>query len=412
MRIYKIPAQILLFLALFSIAISPIPVTAGAEEDLDALQQQINALAAQRQDIQNQLDQNNYTIYGYSAQASKLAGEAQIYQNQIDQLNLEIQKLEVGIAKLEKEISDLQADIIEREAEITGLEKESNKRIKTSYMNFRTYGINFEVGNNIIFNDSINSYFKNSQYKELMQDDTNDMLVHLFNLKVELEAKKEDLASKLLKSQNDKVEVNTKLADVNERKGELDVKLNAYYAEIGLLNNQNSNYQSSINNLSNEEMMLQAQAFLIMQEIMKTTVPTGVYVLAGTVIGVQGCTGYCFGEHLHFSVYMSGVPVDPCSQLEGGVGCGNGGPLKAPLRGNVSFNSGFGMRWGVLHDGIDITAFPLGQSFVYAAHDGYLERGVDCWHHNMGYPTDGCANYARIHNPDTGVTTGYWHLAH
>ncbi len=415
LRNYKILAQILLFLALFSTAVGPIPVLAeGEQERYDELQEQIAELQRQRGDIQNLLNSNQYTISGYNSQIAQLFGEAQVYQNQIDELNLQIEQLQIRIQKLEKEIAELKIDIEKRETEITGLEKESNKRIKTSYMNYRTYGINFEVGNNILFNDSVNSYFKNSQYKELIQNDTNDLLVNLFNLKVELEAKKEDLATKLLETQNDKEEVDIKVADANEKKGELDVKLNKYYYEVNQLNSQNANYQNSINALSDQEMKIHAEAVLVMQEIMRTSVTTGQYVLAGTIIGIQGCTGYCFGEHLHFSVYVNGNSVNPCSMLEGGVGCGSGGPLKAPLRGNVSFNSGYGTRCFngecVLHDGIDITGFPLGGTFVYAANDGYIQRGQDCWHYNMGYQTNGCANYVKVSNPDTGVTTGYWHL--
>lgn len=43
----------------------------------------------------------------------------------------------------------------------------------------------------------------------------------------------------------------------------------------------------------------------------------GVYVEAGEVIGLAGCTGSCTGEHLHFEVYAHGKPVDPLRYLGG-----------------------------------------------------------------------------------------------
>ena len=35
----------------------------------------------------------------------------------------------------------------------------------------------------------------------------------------------------------------------------------------------------------------------------------------GDVIGYVGCTGHCFGDHLHFEVRINGVPTDPLAYL-------------------------------------------------------------------------------------------------
>jgi murein DD-endopeptidase MepM/ murein hydrolase activator NlpD len=41
----------------------------------------------------------------------------------------------------------------------------------------------------------------------------------------------------------------------------------------------------------------------------------GASVSQGQVIGYVGCTGHCFGDHLHFEVRMNGSPVDPMGYL-------------------------------------------------------------------------------------------------
>jgi murein DD-endopeptidase MepM/ murein hydrolase activator NlpD len=44
-------------------------------------------------------------------------------------------------------------------------------------------------------------------------------------------------------------------------------------------------------------------------------VGSGAFVSQGQVIGYVGCTGYCFGAHLHFEVRVNGSPVDPLAYL-------------------------------------------------------------------------------------------------
>lgn len=43
--------------------------------------------------------------------------------------------------------------------------------------------------------------------------------------------------------------------------------------------------------------------------------PTGGIVPRGALVGYVGCTGHCFGAHLHFEVRISGRPVDPLPYL-------------------------------------------------------------------------------------------------
>ena len=41
----------------------------------------------------------------------------------------------------------------------------------------------------------------------------------------------------------------------------------------------------------------------------------GAAVRQGQVIGLVGCTGHCFGDHLHFETRVGGRPVDPQEYL-------------------------------------------------------------------------------------------------
>ncbi len=44
-------------------------------------------------------------------------------------------------------------------------------------------------------------------------------------------------------------------------------------------------------------------------------VGSGQSVAQGDVIGYVGCTGHCYGDHLHFEVRVGGVPTDPMGYL-------------------------------------------------------------------------------------------------
>jgi murein DD-endopeptidase MepM/ murein hydrolase activator NlpD len=47
----------------------------------------------------------------------------------------------------------------------------------------------------------------------------------------------------------------------------------------------------------------------------RIAVSNGEAVTQGQVIGYVGCTGHCFGPHLHFEVRVNGAPVDPLGYL-------------------------------------------------------------------------------------------------
>ena len=46
-----------------------------------------------------------------------------------------------------------------------------------------------------------------------------------------------------------------------------------------------------------------------------SSISAGGSVSQGQVVGYVGCTGHCFGPHLHFEVRVNGSAVDPLGYL-------------------------------------------------------------------------------------------------
>lgn len=81
---------------------------------------------------------------------------------------------------------------------------------------------------------------------------------------------------------------------------------------------------------------------------------------------------------------------------------GVGGPARVPLVGRYTVTSEFGMRWGRLHDGIDLSAG--GGAQVVAAAGGTI------WDVGSDGPTSGRGNFIYV-DVGGGVIHGYFHLA-
>ncbi|MCA9381431.1 hypothetical protein KC678_04150, partial [Candidatus Dojkabacteria bacterium] len=386
------------------------------EEQLKALEAEINAINKEKQELQGVIDSHQYKIEGYSDQIAQIHGEVLVFQKEIDSLALEVRELEINIELLDKKIKETESEIEEIKQNVVVLEKESKARIEDNYIKFRLTSDGSVSETNIFTTEDINAYFKDSQYISLIQEDTNKILINLADLKDELEVKKAELATKLKEVNKEKEAIQVKQDDLELKRDEIDRKKAAYYERINAEQSQIANTQQAIAVFSQEEAQKSSQAEAIRQQIFNSYNPVvqGEWVAAGRPIGNQGCTGLCTGPHLHFMVAVNGQWQDPCGYLKPGGpvgGCGWGNALDWPIGGTVYYTSGFGNRcysWNGatkcdFHAAIDLAGVPS-DTVVFAAHDGYAYKGTDPYG----------ANYVIIcqnQNCNEGIKTGYWHLS-
>ncbi len=413
---------ILLVFVVLTISVGLIPARTepvsgkSLEEELKDLEKEIQKIRDQKAQLQEQINNSEYVIGGYNEQISRIHGEVLVFQAEIDELQLEVQELEINILLLEEEIEENKKEIERITKNVYSLEKESKARIEDNYIKFRLTSGGSVDETNIFNTESINAYFKDSQYITIIQEDTNKILLDLADLKDELEAKKLELDEKLKQVNKEKEAIEVKRNDLEKRRDEIDQKKNAYYEQIYAYQREIQNAQGSIAVFTQEEATKQSEAEQIRQAIFNSYNPvtSGEWVGAGRPIGNQGCTGLCTGPHLHFMVADNGNWVDPCGYLKSGGpvgGCGWGDRLEWPVQGTVYYTSGYGNRcflWNGanycdFHAAIDLAAQPA-NAVVFAAHDGYAYKGTDSYG----------ANYVIIcekENCNEGIKTGYWHLS-
>lgn len=388
------------------------------EEQLAAIEQELEYIRGLQNQLEDDILNQAQLQNRYYGEIGKLRAEKEELQLKLTELDLQIKELELSIEQLEELIVTKEAELAENEALLLEMETQTDKRINEGYMDFRTHRQN-RVD---IFNVSDpNTYFKDSQYREIIQAKSNKIIEELAELKIQLNRDREDLREKQVQVKRDRATVEEKQTQLQKAEADLKKKIESYDDAIYQAQVNISNSQYNLEVYSDQESKRMAEAERIRQELFNqvNSIPNGKYVVAGTQIGNQGSTGWSTGPHLHFIVKKNGSYKNPCkfltykvsSSTEGSCGWGSG--LQWPLSGNFYYTSryyGGGSDSRCFggschsHPAIDI-AHTIWNAPVYAAHDGWLYKGVDQYG----------ALYIIIcqdkNNCSNGLQTGYWHLS-
>ncbi len=391
-------------------------IGSSLEEELERIERELAQLRKGKQDLNDQIAAQQQVAGVYSGEIGKLRGEMETLQIEIAEMELKVQELDVTIQMLEGEIDTAETDISENETAVESLQEETRVRIETEYMSYRARGrMNVEI----LPSKDPNTYFKDSQYNQLIQEETNIGIDELSALKAQLEYEKTQLEEKMVEMARSKAMLDEQYSQLDRAKEDIKSKIDGYYNALFKTQSSIQNAQNTLGAFSDQESVKMAEAERIRQQLFNSfsSIPAGQYVLAGTQIGNQGSTGWSTGPHLHFSTAYNGATYDPCRYLPANfvAGCGGNNTLQAPLRGSFYYTSRFysGINGDLrcfpdgnchAHPAIDV-AHVIWNAPIYAAHDGWLIKGVDSYG----------ANYIIIcqdkYNCNSGFKTGYWHLS-
>lgn len=391
-------------------------VGATLQEQLMQIEKDLAQIRLNKQNVNKQIGAQQYQIGVYSGELGKLRGQMETLQLDIAELDLQIQELNVNIEILDKKIGEKEEEINTNEKTVVFLEDETSKRIETDYMDYRARG---RSNVDVLPSKDPNTYFKDSQYKRIIQEETNASLETLVVMREKLILDKKELDDSRVDVARKKAVVDEQYSQMERAKQDLKAKIDGYYAAVYKSQAAINAARGTLGAYSQQEAKKQAEAELLRQQIFNSfkSIPAGQYVLKGTQIGRQGSTGLSTGPHLHFSLAINGAVLNPCGYLPGGfvAGCGGNGALGAPMQGTYYYTSGFysgvggDVRcipgWGCMaHPAVDI-ANSIWNAPIYAAHDGWLVKGVD--QYGALYIII-CQNSG---NCNSGFKTGYWHLS-
>ncbi len=405
------------FLAIFTDAHASDDLTKLYNE-LKAIESRLNDVKTKKKTIDGQIKSETNQQTTLTRQIGYLEGVINGLENNIEERNLEIEKKQKEVEILEQEIEEKNFTIAKYQSDIEGLNNTVKLRLNSTYKEESSSS----VLDTLISNPNNMYLFEVIKYYEALRLKDREKIEELRNQKKVINDDLKLQEEKRIEIQKIKFAIEEEKNSLIGEKEALGAQT-AWKAKLVETSKQNQkNLESSKVVLSEEEVELSKKFSETQNAIFaakkKVDIKVARPVTTGDIIGREGCTGLCTGDHLHFSVDANGDGTNdnPCNYLPSGVisGCGTANStISWPMKGTFYLTSGYGYRsypYKSFHSAIDI-AYPWGTSsdFIYASHDGYLSYGKQSCSGSLC--KGGFANYAIIcSDADCSIKTGYWHL--
>ena len=427
MKIIKV-LTVLITLVFFSTFIAPIAnahfghehLHIGGDEDNDE-----DDTSEDIEDLEDKIAKLEKKLEETKSKGKTLQREIESFNSQISLTQLRIQQSLKEIEKKEKEIARLGTDIDDLRFRIDKLidsisvqEEIINERIRARYKTRESSPVIVLFGS-----DTLTKIIQKAEYLKVMEKQDKRLLDQMNKTKKAYGLQKNLFEDKKAEEEELKAQLEVEKANLERYNADLERQKGEKNALLVKTQNDEKKFQQQLEDAQRElNQILSAVSALMDQE------PRDVD--KGELIGIQGNTGYSFGEHLHFGVYKYSSfedivgwnwyysnHVNPSKKLKKkdvywNTGCEGAGtrtkgdgdwewPIKNPT---ISQGYGYTCWSNIYYNGNPHPAYDMygnTGSPVYAAEDGKAYFCKNC----LG---DGGNGVFIFH--DNGYMTLYWHL--
>ncbi len=217
-------------------------------------------------------------------QKNTLSSQIQYMDTQIYLTGLQINQTEQQIVSTGKEIELLGSRIEGLDQSLDYLSKQLIKRIVEGYKKRP-----FSVFSLILDNKNANDFLNQVKYQKTAQTNNQKLLYTVQETKTNAEEQKKLREEK-------KIELDKLTETLNYQKQSLDNQRGQKQKLLADTQNDEKNYQRRLADAQRELSQVRGAASILQDA-------TPIQVKKGEFIGLQGNTGYSFGDHLHYGIY-------------------------------------------------------------------------------------------------------------